>query len=430
MRTLKMMFVAMMSVVLTAGFAVAEDDISIGIDNENNINITNGNASSNQNQNQTQNQDQRQKQQLIFNERTQLPHLQYGTNFVNPGVGIQNKGWFLYQSAVYAYLSAVEVENMRRHFQFSDIFFWNWKSRMNISMVNERLEGQPEGISLMNYWPMTVANKGDKVITSITVRGDVNWPEESFLGMAAQVCLEEAGSDRFAVMYTIASKGITNGASISIGGAMSQTYNSGNKGAVVTSGGQLGTIESSVEDYKQFEVKCMNRGEINLIDYRPRVTPPVVAPPAPQPPAACNPDTFIAQIKAYIYEIVWCKFPCFNNQTLRFGKANAYMDQYFCEGRRNKQLLLNAIYEYGVAERDFNNGRELTRTQKFGDKPKGVRTTTMSEARDLDYKVHYNWALAIRELNGEGAEVDHAHKYGLGNKGSQDMPAVWADMKR
>jgi hypothetical protein len=402
MRTLKMMFVAMMSVVLTAGVAVAEDDIRIGIDNENNINATGGNASSNQTQNQTQNQDQRQKQQLIFNERTQLPHLQYGTNFVNPGVGIQNKGWFLYQSAVYAYLSAVEVENMRRHFQFSDIFFWNWKSRMNVSMVNERLEGQPEGISLMNYWPMAAANKGDKVIASITVRGDVNWPEESFLGMAAQVCLEEAGSDRFAVMYTISSKGITNGASISIGGAMSQTYNSGNKGAVVTSGGQLGTIESSVEDYKQFEVKCMNRGEINLIDYRPRPAPPVAQPPAPLQ-KVCDWTVFERRIAALKEAVSHCKKPCLNNELLRKQIGDAYVQWFNCTGRKDHALLCEAIKHYAIGERDFLNGRE----------PDKTKTCSMKNAQILVHDIRRNWSWCVYVLDGYKAEMAFANSKGL-----------------
>lgn len=145
---------------------------------------------------------------------------------------------------------------------------------------------------------------------------------------------------------------------------------------------------------------------------------------------SCNPSEFIAQIKAYENEIAWCKFPCYNNQKLRFGKANAYLNWYFCEGRKNKQLLLNAIYEFGVAERDFRNGRELTGAQKFGDKPKGVKTTTLQEANDLAYKVNYNWALAVLELNGEGAEISHAQRYGLGKKGTRDMPEVWADMKQ
>lgn len=384
MKALKMMAM-MLVVLLAAGFAVAEDDINIDIDNENNINATGGNASSNQTQNQ--NQDQRQKQQLIFNERTQLPHLQYGTNFVNPGVGIQNKGWYLYQSAVYAHLSAAEVESMRRHFQFSDIFFWNWKSRMNVSMVNGRLEGQPEGISLMNYWPMAAANKGDKVIASITVRGDVNWPEESFLGMAAQVCLEEAGSDRFAVMYTIASKGITSGSSISIGGAMSQTYNSGSKGAVVTSGGQLGTIETSVEDYKQFEVKCMNKGELNLIDYRPAPPapqPPVVAPPTPQPPAACNPNDIFLKIKELLVEVQKCTRYCYNNLTLRSALGDAYIDLYVCTG--DKKYLKEATYHYQVAERNFRNGHDISAHK--------------AEAGQVIAQVYYNWAGCKNLLEG------------------------------
>jgi hypothetical protein len=393
MKTLKMMLVTML-VVLTAGFAVAADDVNVSNDN-NNTNNNSANSNSNANSNQSQNNSQGQ----TMTSPTQLPHLQYGTNFVQPGVGIENKGWFLYQSGVYGYLTVGEVSSMRRHFQISDIFFWNWRARVRTSMISVRLEGTPVGISLMTYWPKVRANRGDKVIASVVVKGEANWPEETFLGLAAQACIDEAGSDRFAVMYTTNSTGVSTGLSVSLGGAVSSVYSAGSKGAVVTSGGQIGTIETTVEDHKEFQALCMNKGEVNLIDYRSATTQIDVtvqvatpAPQAPKPAATCNTDEIFKRIEELKREVKDCKLYCYNNLTLRSALGEAYIDLYVCTG--DKRYLKDATYHFEVAERNFRNGHDISAHR--------------GEAGQVIAQVYYNWAGCKNILEGHKSAMAFA----------------------
>ena len=79
-----------------------------------------------------------------------------------------------------------------------------------------------------------------------------------------------------------------------------------------------------------------------------------------------------------------------------------------------------AMYAYGRSERNFLEGRE----------PSGKRTRDLEGALAVLYRVHYNWALAVRELNGREAELSFAKSKELHLKGDRTMPAEQADMKR
>lgn len=384
-KNLVMAAVVLMVSLLVAGIAIADDNI-LENDNTNNIDISTnadadatggtgigtGGAST-----------------VNFNSenRTPLPNLQYGTNFVNPGTVPKGEGWNLYYVAMYSYLSADKVERMRRHFQLSDI--WNWKRRMHISVMAESQSEKPEGIAMMTYWPKTVANDGDEPITSITVRGDVNWPDEVFVGMAAEVCINDAHSDRFAIQALVNLKGVTDGSSISLGGAASTISNSGRRGGVVAAGGQLGTVEASLEEFKQFEVLCMNKG---YVDYRGggrvSVARPAPPPSAPKPPQVCDLNEIQKRIDIALRAIVDCTTWCFDNLTYRRDAAEGFIEKYACTGRQ--EYLRKAVYHFGIAEKNYrhpNAARSISANQ--------------AEADAIMAKAYKDWAVSVRILSGE-----------------------------
>lgn len=197
-------------------------------------------------------------------------------------------------------------------------------------------------------------------------------------------------------------------------------------GAITGSASAYGKSAFDV-DLEAGEIECA-APPIKEMTVIPEPTPS--AEPPAEPKKVCNPEVFDRQVYEYEHEIKWCEFPGYNNQALRFGKGNAFVDKYYCEGGINAQLLLRAEYEYGVAERDFKNGRELAAGQKFGDKPKGVLTPTLPEARELNYKVHYNWALVKRLLYRPNVEAKFARDNQLNTTGSMDMPTGYSDLKR
>ncbi len=139
--------------------------------------------------------------------------------------------------------------------------------------------------------------------------------------------------------------------------------------------------------------------QIVINNYMPTPPPPKIEPRV-EPKAECDPRGFIALIYDYAKKIAECWFPCLHNEGLRFGKGNANVDMYYCTGKKYPQFLLDAIGEYDIAERDFKNGHELAPGQKFGERPRGVATTTVKEAQDIMEKVRFNRNLATCALNG------------------------------
>lgn len=408
MKTLKMVAMVMMCVILAAGFAVA-DDTNVSLDNRNDINATGGNAASNQ----TQTQWEQQQQSMVNKTPLQLLGLQYGTSFINPSTPVPGGDWKLYHSAVYSYFTAEEVGRMKLKFQFSDLWPGNWKTRLHVSMIGARISGNPVGISMMNYWPKFEVNKGDKVIMSINVNGDANIPEESFLGMAASTCMEEAGSSRFAIMTKLNSDAVSTGFSVSIGGAVAQA--SGTKGATGTGGGQIGTIRGSVEQRGEFEVLCMNDGPLDIFRGTIRIeqrTTPVVQPPAVE--LVCDWTIFERRIIALKEAVKHCKKPCLNNELLRKQIGDAYVQWFNCTGKTNPGLLRKAAEHYAIGERDFLNGRE----------PDGTKTRSMQNAQELVYQIRYNWSWCVYMLDG----YDHAMTF-AGVRGLSSAPEHFEELK-
>ncbi|MDP1884150.1 MAG: hypothetical protein Q8L10_02175 [Candidatus Moranbacteria bacterium] len=321
---------------------------------------------------------------IIEDQREFLQAPGYG-RFVNPGTTIQSGQWQIYCPPVYRKLSMGEVESMKRKFQGSDIFPWNWKSRIHSTiLVSGYVSSSSGDVYLMDYWPKAVALPGDKVLATTRVLGDPNWPEEAFLGMGAAECRSISGASRMAMRSRTHIDGVTVGKSIGLGGAGAKV--SSNSGVAFAAGGQLGNNRTKEEDYVEFEILCMN-------DAPPPPEQPVVEeelPPTPAPvkPEICDPEKYRVEIERIRKILVHCKKPCFNNELLRKQLGDAYRQLFECLGRTDCTLIEKAIEQYQIAERDFQNGKE----------PDGIKTSSTVAGQELIVEVYNSWADCVREL--------------------------------
>jgi hypothetical protein len=113
----------------------------------------------------------------------------------------------------------------------------------------------------------------------------------------------------------------------------------------------------------------------------------------PKPEAkTCDPNKIWSRIKELEQEVQKCTTYCYNNLTLREALGIAYIDLYVCTG--NKKYLDNAIYNFGVAERNYRQGGDISAHK--------------AEAGNIIAQVYYNWAGCIRELNGRNAAMSFA----------------------
>jgi hypothetical protein len=389
----KIIAIAALLTLLSASFASADVDVNVGVDN-NNTNTNNNNAAANSDQTQEQNQRQNQ----TMKTPTQLMNLQYGTNFVNPGQAILSKDWALYYSAVNANLSTDKVNRMRRTGFFS-------KLDVEWTEVSPALSVKPTAISMMQYWPDYEVNPGDDLIYSFTVSGKPNLPDEALIGEAASRCLEH-GSDRYAILATTNYVGVSDGNSVSLGGATSTVFSNGTKGGVVAAGGQVGKIKTYVDEKATFKVKCMNVGLVippgkpapkvpAEVKTAPAQTPeaPAVVKPETKPEPLCDTGKLWQEIRDLEQEVQKCTRYCYNNLTLRQSLGDHYIDLYVCTGDRVH--LQKAIYHYGVAERNYLNGHDIRAHQ--------------AEANQVIAQVYYNWAGCINILQGQGAAMSFAN---------------------
>lgn len=353
-----------------------------------------------------------------------------------------------------AEFSIKRIENMKAgSFLEKKGGWWHglWSSRIKSSVEvpfeGDKRHGGP--VRLINWDLAKAINPGDMSLGTFNCEGDYGYPLNATLGMCLSEAYETTNTERVYVCYTIRRDAHSSGTAYSGAGGTSTIPHSGNAAFAGSVAATFGTSASYANVAYDVTLVALNRGSAEFQGMVSKPAPeksvdvPVtIVPKGEQPaPEACNPEEFEKIIRDLEDNGMhdghrWCKWPGENNQDLRFRKGNAFSDKGFCEKHNGKgkevyiPLFLKAEHEFGVAERDFNNGRELAKGQKFGDKPKGVLTPTLPSARELDYKVHYNQALVVRELNGEAAEIAHAHKYGLGEKGTKDMPTEWADMKR
>ena len=323
-------------------------------------------------------------------------------SFLFSGFPIDGGKWNVYCPPVYKKLSVKEVESMKRKFQLSDFWPWNWKSRIHSAKIGESLPSNGDDISCTGYWPKVMAYPGDKVLSTARILGDPNWPEEVFLGMAEATCKAESGSRRVAMRARILKDGVTVGSSVGIGGAASKVVGGGDEGVAFAAGGQLGTNRTRVEDYIEFEVLCLNDGptepDPNWFPKKeePKPAPaPVVEKPKPEP--TCDADKIRERIAELEKKVQGCKLFCFNNLGYRRALGDAYIDLYVCVG--DKENLRKAIEHYQIAERNYQSGHDIRAHQ--------------TEADAIIAQVYYNWAGCIRKLYGRDAALKFARDKNL-----------------
>lgn len=417
--------ITVLALVLFANFAFAQDDITIGIDNENNITATGGNATAQQDQHQSQVQEQNTnfstKRQHIIAQPGPSGSFVSGMNIALPAGCTPITGSISMKKAYKMAQSGSFAE--KKGGMWHGIFSSRIKSTPYIDFEGK---ASKDNFYFYEWDPMKAIIGWDSVTIENFCEGDYGYPLGSSLGKCLEEARETVNASHVLACYTVRYDNHASGASLGAGttGSVIKGGENDTRAGSVAIGGLMGTTVGYYN--KAYDVYLV--GLDAAYDYQPPVveSKPVFVPPPPPPaPLACDVTIFDKIIIGIDIELPKCLWPCHNNQKLRFAKGNALMDKFFCSGNKDMNLLIAAIHEYGVAERDFENGRELKKGQKFGEKPKGPRTPTIAGARDLNYKVHYNWSLAVRILKGRDAQVAFAQIHGL-----KTMPSEQGDMKR
>ena len=321
-------------------------------------------------------------------------------SYLFSGMPIDSGKWTWYCPPVYRRLSVNEVDNMKRKFQASDLWPWNWKKRIHTAKIGESLPKNNDDMVCTEYWPKIVAYPGDRVLSTARILGDPNWPEEAFLGMAESACKENSGSRRVAMRARILKDGVTVGESLGLGAAAAKVTGGGDEGVAFAAGGQLGTNRTRVEDYVEFEILCLNDGPTKFDERWLKKEEPKPAP-LPPPPVIekpkCDADKIRERITELEKKIHECKLYCFSNLGYRKAIGDAFIDLFVCTG--DKENLRKAIEHYQIAERNYRQGPDI-KLHQF-------------EADGLIAQVYYNWAGCIRELNGREAAMKFAREKSL-----------------
>jgi len=326
-------------------------------------------------------------------------------SFLFSGIPIDGGGWQMYCPPVYKKLSVKEVESMKRKFQLSDLWPWNWGSRIRTVRKKEGLPANGDDISCTYYWPKAFAHPGDDVLSIVRIMGEPNWPDEAYLGMAESACKTESGSRRVAMRARIHKDGVTVGSSIGLGGATAKVVGGGDEGVAFAAGGQLGTNRTRVEDYVELEALCLNDGPTDPNPNwfpKPEKEKPASVPEAkaPAPPTGlnvCDEKPILKRIEELVQKIKECTQFCFANLGFRRALGDAYVDMYVCTGDR--EYLHEAIKQYQIAERNYKQGHDISAHK--------------AEADRIIAQVYYNWAGCIRESLGRDAAMVFARSKNL-----------------
>jgi len=330
--------------------------------------------------------------------------------FLAPGTPILDTEWRFFYSKMYAKMSVKQIEKMQYGFSFSSLWPGNWGGRVQFTMMGESLPENEDDVYLMGYWPFTNSNVGDVVLGTAIVVGKPDWTEAAFIGDAMDACKDYTGTRRVAIVTSVSVDGITTGASIGGSGAVSAVTN-GSTGTAFAAGGLLGRNRTHADRITKVQIACMNDGFPYLVDkeyppsalavvktapaVKPEPTPIVVVTTTPvveQQPGACGTEQILMRIKELEREVLKCTQYCFNNLQLRYALGDANIDLYVCTG--DKKYLRNAMYHYGVAERNFRQGYDISAHK--------------AEANQIMAQVYYNWAGCIRSVEGQKSAMAFA----------------------
>lgn len=393
-KSLVRIFVAIVAILFVAssvsfaGDATGNDSTNVGIDLNNRVennNRADANAEAIARQKQQQAQTVNTPRQFI-----QAPGY---PGFVNPGTGIMAEGWVLYAPAIYRTLTMEQINRMERKFRISDLLPWNWGASVFVTLQGESLAANEDPVGFTTYWPRATMNQGDLILATIRVKGEPDYTEETYFGTAAKACKTAVGSRRVATRARVRKDGVTIGASVGFGGAESKVASEATAVAFAA-GGQFGTNRTRVEDWFEFEAICLNDGPLDLIG-APEPPPAKVVEPSVPPtvPPVEDPRCKIEiRIHELEQEVELCKRYCFNNLQLRLELGRQYIELYIVTGE--KKHLSAAIYSFGVAERNFKNGHDISAHQ--------------AEASEAIAQVYYYWAGCKSVLEGRDSAAKFA----------------------
>lgn len=434
--------------VLAGGGGYDDVNIDIGIGNENINNNTatavtdvdvNQNQEQNQSQLQKQEQEQKQRQEQFNNQTTNFNDMREHTSAL-PGISgslmslqpiVADGKWHQLLCDQYTVEELKIMKDSSSYANREGFFLSNWfSSPLEHTYRVRKFKGEISDQAIVR---LVADHPGNRTLAEYEGSGAIKAPLSAMVAYAGLEGVIYTGQYAMVVTYRVRDIAHLSGVGVGSGAAAAVSSNDSGNSSALSVGAIIGWSEAYAEYVYDIKVKIVIPSAeafayANAQCFPP--APPVVQqapPPVIEKLAPCDPTSLLERLEQYKKEIIWCKYPCWNNQKLRLGKGNVLMELFYCTG--NRQYLVEAIHEYGIAERDYLNGRELAPGQKFGEKPRGAVTPTLPEAQEALYKVHCNWSLAIRELEGRDAQASFARQKQLDIRGDRMMPTGQADLK-
>ncbi|HBT45872.1 MAG TPA: hypothetical protein DEA43_03255 [Candidatus Moranbacteria bacterium] len=320
----------------------------------------------------------------VVNDRLQFPGTPGFNGYITPGVTVDGTQWDIFCPKIYRKLSFKnQVDEMAFGFHFSDLWFTNWGGRVQFTPMGPSLP-KSEGDMMMctNYWPLDDANDDDVVVGRGEVVGKENWSVEAFVAEAYKSCRIEKNSNRVAILVSQDKNQVTSSQSLNLSASIVNVAGS-NTGVGGATGFGIGKSTTRLDKVDKIKYACLNDGHANIIKtyatYQPPASQPPPAPPVLQPepapqPSVCDQSIYlklIADIDAKLFD---CKPYSHNNLDLQLKAMKANISEWVCGGKREVKYLNDAIQHGYMAELNYIKGRDIS---KFGDSEKLIS--------DVDY---------------------------------------------
>jgi hypothetical protein len=387
----KMISMVVISVVmLAASFAVADVNVSNDIAN-NNSQTVNTNAAANSAANGGN---------VDFRNSNVTPIQPYNPTALAPiqtGAALTIGEWGLFLPVFFSEVTMEQSVSLS-----SEYYGFFTANRIGNEAIMTRNLAPSTSIAITKYWGKM---GNDQYIASFPIFGKKGDQLEGLLGLATKRAME-LGANKVGIMIRVIKEINTKGLSMGTGAGVG-LYVPCNGG--VGTGVSLGAYISNTktEDMYELNVICLRGGayEPPVVSRNPPVNP--IAPPSAVQPPTCNPSEILMRIRIELEAVNYCPNPCLNNEMHRKQLADAYVALYNCTG--DKKHLKEAVKQYAIAERDFQNGWEPKKTKSGGK----TWTRTLKGAQDIVYRARYNWTYCIYILDGYDAAISFAAKKGL-----------------
>lgn len=430
-------FVAIM--VLSASFVFADVSVDVSNDNANSAtstggsgvatvgDITNTNRNKNSNKNYNRNSNTNTNTGVEGSQEVNTPRNHITAPLLNAFVGAPTamaEGWkpFVCQPLFSVYTkerikaTAVDDAFLDRKGGFFHKLFSGTIREVIHKPFTGTVDDKP--ITLINWEPIGNAVYGtEELLGEFECEGQYGWPMGAALGRCLARAKEVTNTSRVFAYIKVRKDPKNSGFSLGSGAAGAALFGPGvdSVAGAISLGGLMGTTSAYVDMAYDWTVLALNNG--------PTVPPPGVyvcgeEPPQPEvkielkkfePKPICNPEPIRREIERLKVEISNCKVWSINNERLRFLLANAYADLAKCSGENG--YYSEAIKNYKLAEENYLKGKDIKANK--------------TEADQILYKVYWNWAATIREVEGRDAEVRFAQ-----DKKLTTMPSGINELKR